>query len=538
MANGHTQEIRFAVVLYGGVSLAIYINGVVQELLRLVRSTADLAAPPKGSEAVYRKLGCVLAPGAVPTEETPIGNQIKTKFKIDIISGTSAGGINGIFLAKALTSEGDLQQLEELWFDEGDIEELLNDRVSYKGLPIKPQAVPQSLLNSRRMYCKLLSAFDGMDGGAPSADCHRSRLADEVDLFVTTTDIEGVPVPIRLLDNVVYERRFRNVFHLRFKEDERDDFQPDNNPFLAFAARCTSSFPFAFEPMRLCDIDEALSTHGNYATKSHCFAESTRWHKFYVNYLQDVFGGATKFPKRSFGDGGYLNNAPFSYAVETLLTRQADLPVSRKLIYVEPSPAHPEESPNSTGKQNAIQNSLAALITIPGYQTIRNDLLRVLQRNRAASRINAKLGEVQSRVQEAPGLYPPDTPLVEIAFRIETSFQAYYQLRASDVTDQLATVLARALWIDEDSILFVALRSLIRAWRERSYDVDHRELTPTPAAGGARLGDYLTKFDLPYRIRRLRFVLRKLETLFGLTLTPGHPAYEETRHTCLRLGTF
>ncbi len=29
-----TQEVRFAVVMYGGVSLAIYINGVVQELLQ------------------------------------------------------------------------------------------------------------------------------------------------------------------------------------------------------------------------------------------------------------------------------------------------------------------------------------------------------------------------------------------------------------------------------------------------------------------------------------------------------------------------
>ena len=28
-----TEEIRFAVVMYGGVSLAIYINGIAQELL-------------------------------------------------------------------------------------------------------------------------------------------------------------------------------------------------------------------------------------------------------------------------------------------------------------------------------------------------------------------------------------------------------------------------------------------------------------------------------------------------------------------------
>ena len=35
-----TNEIRFAVVMYGGVSLAIYMNGIAQELLHLVRSTA------------------------------------------------------------------------------------------------------------------------------------------------------------------------------------------------------------------------------------------------------------------------------------------------------------------------------------------------------------------------------------------------------------------------------------------------------------------------------------------------------------------
>ena len=32
-----SNEVRFAVVMYGGVSLAIYINGVAQELFRLVR---------------------------------------------------------------------------------------------------------------------------------------------------------------------------------------------------------------------------------------------------------------------------------------------------------------------------------------------------------------------------------------------------------------------------------------------------------------------------------------------------------------------
>ena len=35
------KQIKFAVVIYGGGSLAIYINGVAQELLRLTQATVD-----------------------------------------------------------------------------------------------------------------------------------------------------------------------------------------------------------------------------------------------------------------------------------------------------------------------------------------------------------------------------------------------------------------------------------------------------------------------------------------------------------------
>ena len=59
------QEVRLAVVMYGGVSLAIYMNGIAQEMLRLVRATApgmdrslqlaDRELSP--TEKVYRRLG-------------------------------------------------------------------------------------------------------------------------------------------------------------------------------------------------------------------------------------------------------------------------------------------------------------------------------------------------------------------------------------------------------------------------------------------------------------------------------------------------
>jgi hypothetical protein len=43
------QEVRFAVVMYGGVSLAIQINGVCQGLFRLARATQRGAWPTLGS---------------------------------------------------------------------------------------------------------------------------------------------------------------------------------------------------------------------------------------------------------------------------------------------------------------------------------------------------------------------------------------------------------------------------------------------------------------------------------------------------------
>src|ERR1041385_78890 len=108
------QEVRFAVVMYGGVSLAIYINGVAQEMLRWVRSTARSAntntsaaeTDLSGTERVYRKLGYLLAADrtgkdaaqllAEADESLAKGATIRTRFVVDIVSGTSAGGINGI----------------------------------------------------------------------------------------------------------------------------------------------------------------------------------------------------------------------------------------------------------------------------------------------------------------------------------------------------------------------------------------------------------------------------------------------------------
>jgi hypothetical protein len=62
------KEIRFALVMYGGVSLAVYSNGVAQEFYALVRATSGVAgAGTTGTEAVYRQLGIMLGADGVKT---------------------------------------------------------------------------------------------------------------------------------------------------------------------------------------------------------------------------------------------------------------------------------------------------------------------------------------------------------------------------------------------------------------------------------------------------------------------------------------
>jgi len=526
-----TKEVRFAIVMYGGVSLAIYINGIAQEMLRLVRSTATdetdtlLLADDElsSTERVYRRLAQIAGrhdeSGSRITEDT--ASPVSARFVIDVISGTSAGGINGIYLGKALANGQRIDALKRLWIDEADIQVLINDKKSVEP-PLALQSPPQALLNGQRMYRKLLLAFDGMDQDRGN----HHPLVEELDVFATTTDIEGVLVPIRLADGIVYERRHRNVFHFQSADDAlvpddrvTNDFERQNNPFLAFAARCTSSFPFAFEPMRLCDIDAVLDVTPAPGSDSWCRSSDQHWQRFYEAYLRPQGVPSVPFPERSFGDGGYLDNKPFSYAVETLMKRHADIPVERKLMYVEPSPDHPEDAAPKRDKPDAIENSLAALVTIPGYETIRGDLQTVLEHNRGAERVKRILAQIEKDRDEAaqraggtddwPVLRPNEwqgLDLVDMLQRFGAGYVAYNRLKVSSVTDDLVSMFCRVLQIDEDSALFQAVRGLVRAWRDENY-VAYRQ------AGLPTQNQYLLDFDVSYRLRRIRFVLNKVDDL-------------------------
>ena len=568
----YTQEIRFAVVMYGGVSLAIYINGIAQELLRLVRSTSSSrddcqdnrtpipAEELKGTERVYRRLSCLLSDPQLlkayrlslegPLPEGPdivdgrmAENTVNTRFVVDILSGTSAGGINAIYLAKALANNQNLDELKKLWVTEGDIALLINDKKSVAGLHLTNQQPPQSLLNSRRMYFKLLKALHGMEKVRKSEKGFVSPHVDELDLFITTTDIEGTILPLRLSDTVVFERRHRNVFHFKYATPqatgtERNDFLTKNDPFLAFAARCTSSFPFAFEPMRLCDIDEVLDRFPEYDNLEARKAVAEEWKLFFKESKHPLSGKTVQFNQRSYGDGGYLDNKPFTYATETLLRRDAPVVVDRKLIYIEPSPEHPEDEPPRTGKYQALENVKAALLDLPTYETIREDLERLMHRNELIKRVHSITTAIEGDLDQSnwprPVLEAHEWASLDLAGMVDR-FGIYYipyrRLRILSTTDELAKLVARSLNLNLQSAQFTAVKQLIHAWRDEIYpdyhetqangdqpppekkDQEQAKLPPTA-------NQFLIDFDYRYWLRRITFIRGKIDQLYKLIRLP------------------
>lgn len=545
MEQDYGSEVRLGVVMYGGVSLAIYINGVANELYELACSTPRKGhnAPSDGTatRAIYAALAklvanpeaaadyaaALAAANALPSgpqkdNALAIADQLleehcsedPTRFVIDVVSGTSAGGINGLFLARALANGEPFKPLKDLWIIEGDIRKLINDQQSYKDTNILHQsaAEPRSLLNSDRMYVKLLEAMEQMTLKKPLVT---SPYVEQMDLYVTTTDIRGSKVPIRLFDQVVNEYRYRHVFHFRYDdEDPHNDLAPAHSPFLAFAARCTSSFPFAFEPMTLGAAQLLWSGNANAATWQHHFCKLT------------PDPDDPEYLNRAFGDGGYLDNKPFGYAIEALSSRQGQLPMERKLIYIEPAPENISQMnvKKSQPTPNAIENALAAVIGLPRYETIREDVEAAIKRNRRIERFerivlqadkdfNVASGDTFDEVQLRPdGSLPKwsELTLNELCNYYGRSYLSYRRLRVFAATDALADRLAVMWGVDRDSDHLYAFRALVRAWRETHFQEN-------PVRPHRTVSEFLTLYDLEYRIRRTELLMRKVDHLLRLT---------------------
>lgn len=550
------KEIRFAVVMYGGVSLAIYINGVAQELLRMVRATAvnengdDFRFTETELDEVeqnYRTLAFLLGDRNLTKSFTDqvkdenswkafrrkIANSINksqpakvVRFVVDIMSGSSAGGINAIYLSKALVSGQNINSLQDLWVNEGDFSILLNDKRSLlDAASLRLSKKPRSLFNSQRMYLKLLEAFQAMD---TKENPVKDSMIDEVDLFVTLTDFWGLPIPVRLFDKIIYERNHRRRLHFKYRNGGKtNDFKNENYPFLAYAARCTSSFPIAFDPMKLSDTTDVLKR-----TKDK-MQLPLDWKKYFPEERINLNEKAIEWENRVFVDGGTLDNKPFGHAIEALAQRQASVLIDRKLIYIEPKPDLDggKKRTNWIHRPSAVKNTIDIVTALPGYETIREDLHKVLERNRLIEKVNYIVSNAQKdeyRLLNLPkqNLKPivrnnkfletersnnewASLTIAEIVSYKGQAVYSYYRLRMSSLTDDLAKLSTRRAGFDDNSDYYLAIRTLVRAWRLKQYNKDE------DSNSSKSIPQFLYDYDFNYRLRRLRFVLQEADKLLS-----------------------
>ena len=507
-----TSEVRFAVVLYGGVSLAIYMNGIAQELLELVRATSPSTDDPStlavadaelsGSGRVYREFARRLDQGG-PVVANP-GDPVRTRFVVDIITGTSAGGINGVVLAKALANDQSIATLSDLWVSEGDIDRLVNDRQALKGLDLKNgESPPLSLLSGDRMLYLLLRAIDGVSESnqAPA----RSPHADEIDLWITTTDLEGRPDKVDLSQDgvqTVTEPNHRMTFH--FVYDHRPEspeplnlFSAEYDPMLAFAARCTSSFPGAFKPVQLTDLEPVMdgvrrevARRGRTPTEWPALTDD-EFANFFSQYGRDH---PQAWKTVSFADGGYLNNRPVDLVMETLPKRRAALPVARRVLIVEPDPGEPlAELVDKTRSRVGLVSTLLKVISLPRTQTIGQVVDRILALReplRSRERIYAAVEDAISTDQGASA----NTPAA-------AGYRAY---RLARTADDLGRGIARVGYPDRRYDVETEQRRVATRLVERWFT----QPSSTRSAGEAdsRADMVLGSLDLAYELRRINFL--------------------------------
>ncbi|EQB32105.1 patatin-like protein [Sphingobium ummariense] len=547
------RELRLALVCYGGISLAVYMHGITKEIWHLARASRafhDGVTAGKGSRGVYQRLLAAM-------EEA---SGVRLRVMPDIIAGASAGGINGIFLAQAIETGQSLEPLTDLWLDYADVDELLDPdarpaRAFTKfwasplvwmvarrpGDAIEQTVAPETREEVRRKLSRFIRSrwfeppFGGEIFSAMILDAFDAMTAAErgppllpeghpLDLFVTVTDFEGHPQGLTLNSPPqVVETEHR--LSIGFRARGRGERIFADTAELVFAARATASFPGAFPPFTVRELDRVLKRrHRAWPTRDAFLAR--------ILPRQAAQGTAED---AVLIDGSVLANAPFAQAIGALRNRPSRREVDRRFVYIDPKPGAHSIRLNRRGEVEEAKDSklpgffrtiFGALSDIPREQPIRDNLEaidRQSARIRRMSRILAALRPgIETEVESAIGgmlFLDRPTPARLSNWRAKAqqraanaagfAFPAYGHLKLSGIVEDLAVLLFR-LGSEDAPMMREAYRKAIWA-AVRAADADR--LTDDVGAASAPV-DFFRRHDLAFRLRRLRFLARRLaETL-------------------------
>lgn len=334
-----TEEVRFAVVLNGGVSLAVWMGGAMHELNRLT-----WASPDDG------EYGAIL-------------DLVRCTARADVIAGTSAGGINGAALALGqVNKNADLSSLRDLWFQQGRMESLLRT-------PLRGQ--PSSLLMGDDYFLpQLRRAMDGLAAGYVDPGPARRP----VDLTLMTTLLTGAQdVTVDSLGQRIPDIQHDGHFRFRSEQFARSNID-ETVRALALAARCSAGFPIAFEPSFVpVGQPEPASDH-RFRPDMATFA----------SWAKDAEAAADN-RSRFAVDGGLLANTPTRQALDAIGTMSADRPLRRIMLLVHPhaETVRPEE-PSKQDSPPTLLKTITGLLSALSSQGSRNFVAEIEEHNRNA----------------------------------------------------------------------------------------------------------------------------------------------------------
>src|SRR5262249_27194948 len=202
-------------------------------------------------------------------------------------------------------------------------------------------------------------------GAGKSRTASRLPSAQPLALFGTVPDYYGSQQLVQTHSPpLIHEQEHHHVLHFTYRRhsngEVESDFDLDNAPGLAFAARATSSFPGAFPPARIVEMNEVvLQRNGSWPRRAGFIAKS------FSNHMRAGIDPTTV----SFLDGSVLNNRPFQEAISAIHGRPAFREIDRRLVYIDPHPA-----PVLLPRQHVVPGFFAmlrgALSDIPSSQPV------------------------------------------------------------------------------------------------------------------------------------------------------------------------
>ncbi len=567
------KELRIALVCFGGVSLAVYMYGISKEILKLVRASRALhgiADRSKRSAASFFDSFDRSDP-EYDTDEIyfellrEIGRTLELRVIVDVIAGASAGGINGTMLARALSHDLPMGALRDLWLNHADVSDLLAPDaragaasklilkpmiwlLGATGLwePIKDPQVRQNLslfvrsrwfrppLSGSRMselmYNAVTSMIDRRSGTASLLPAGHG-----LDLYVAVTDYHGYEQPIQIHNPpIIHEREHRHILHFRYRQrangEVLSDFGLENAATLAFAARATSSFPGAFPPAQIREMDEFVARKSiDWPRRAEFMARN------FAPYSRINIDPANIY----FLDGSVLNNRPFHQAIAAIRDRPAYREVDRRLIYIDPDPAQSGASArrNLPGFFTTLKGALSDL---PSADPVADELGWVADFNDRIKLLREIIENARPNVSQfVAGIIGtlPDRPIgseqirawreqinTQVTIDAGFAYEGYIRLKLASVRGFIASLIAGLRGAPPHSQFARAIAEIVDVWAAETgvvYNNDqhtaaHREKAAT-AQHLPRWTELLLDFDVDYRKRRLHFLIEGLNRLYQLS---------------------